>query len=135
MKFNMTLRGDIAPAGTQERLHIALLLGMIRPFFSRQLYRLVLVCEKRPPLLVPLGAMGIEAALFFLSDTDPCEEEIRPPTLSSARFIHRLATSNEMGAVKRLETMGSFGCKHLCSVFSSALKPTARENLGHRGRC
>ena len=65
MKFNMTLRGDIAPAGTQERLHTALLLGMTQPFFSRQLYRLVLVCEKRPPLLVPFGAMGIAAALFF----------------------------------------------------------------------
>lgn len=61
----MTLRGDVAPAGAQERLRIPLLLGEIHPFFLRQLCRLVLACEKRPPLLVPFGATAIAAALGF----------------------------------------------------------------------
>lgn len=134
MKFNITLRGDIAPAGTRESLHIPLLLAMIQLFISRQLYRLVLVCEKRPPLLNPCWVLE-PLCLFIFLETDPCKEEIRPPPLSSARFRRHLATSNEMSAGKRLETMSSFECKHLCSVFSSDLEPTARENLGHQGRC
>lgn len=68
MKFSMTLRSDKAPAGTQARLHIALLLVRIQPFFSRQLYRVALVREKKPPFLFLFGAMGHTAAwwVFFL---------------------------------------------------------------------
>lgn len=76
--WNLTWSWDIAPAGTPERLHISLLLGIVQPFFSRQLYRLVLACEKRP-LLVSFGTRSsIEAALGDFWETDPCNGEIKP---------------------------------------------------------
>lgn len=57
MKFNMTLRGDIAPAGGQKRLHVPLLLGMIQPFVLKAALQAGIGFGKRPPLLVPFGAI------------------------------------------------------------------------------
>lgn len=57
-----------------------------------------------------------------------------PCSSSSAKFRYSWATSNDMSAAKRFESMSSFGYKHLCSVLSSDLKRMPKENLGHQGQ-
>lgn len=135
VKFNMTPRVDIAPAGAQGSYILHCFLAWYSLFSEGSCTGWYLYVRKGHLFLFLLEWWVLQQLCFCLRETDPCKEEIRPLPLSSARFRHSLATSNEMSAVRRLETMSSFGCKHLCSVFSSALKPMARENLGHWGRC
>lgn len=67
--WNLTWPWDVGPAGAPQRPCMSLLLGMTQPFISRQLYRLVLACEKKP-LLVFFGRGSSIAAPsgFFLRD-------------------------------------------------------------------
>lgn len=99
--LNLTWSWDIAPAGAPERLHTSLLLGMIQPFISRQLYRLVLACEKRPLLLVSFGTgSSIAAPSGFFWEPDPCNGEIKPllPFFCKVQTEPRHKQWNEWGA-------------------------------------
>lgn len=128
--WNLTWPWDVAPAGTAERLHISLLLGMIQPFLSRQLYRLVLACEKRP-LLVSFGTgSSVAAASGFFWETYPCNGEIKPPPPSFCKVQTepRHKQWNECSA----EAMSSSGRKHPCSMFPSPQTSGKRKSRAPR---
>lgn len=81
MELDCDLRGDTCPSrSTGEATHPSTSL-YDAAVSSSQPYRLVLVCEKSPPLLVPFGARLLEQLYFLFFPlraiiTDSLKEEV-----------------------------------------------------------